>query len=356
MAAKAMEQGEIAKLDYNDLRFAHIKAPAGDPQILTSDPWSFIHRSLSEKLEHSKGENRKNHQRAVYFADIAEDFYRSAERTPLPAQATLYYYYMLNLAKAYLAISGVELEVKPEHHGLSLEQGAEQQIKVYAPMADVVNVFAEFAKALGKPAAGGSLKLVEILEHIPELHALYASLGHANKRKLLPVEIDILVNGARNKLFTEIRYEKKHEAKVDYKKFHKGKRLSYFKEGFPKPGWIVYRSIKQKQFQKNSTNLAYHRILTEYAEFDIVSILTRGGYRYFCDLRPGGLHHLSYALAAMFYVGAAARYRPLEISSTLDGKLRPLLSELVTITPKQYLYQLASLITNKVCLIPFSNI
>lgn len=264
---------------------------------------------------------------------------------------------MLNLAKAYLAAKGVELEKKQEHHGLSLEMGATETVRVHGPKTSIINVFAEFARVLGAPIASAStITFVDTLHHIPELHSLYVSLGHASKRKLLPIEYRFLVNSSHDRLFVEVMYEKRNETKIDTSKFLKGTRATYFRDGYPKDGSVVYRSKTKRPLTKSNMAGCYSKFIEESRRFQFVSLLTRSGYRYYCDLNPGSLHHLSYAVLAMFYIGAAARYRPLEIQRVLDGNLRPLVSELLAIVPKQFLYQVASLATEKVCLIPFSNI
>jgi hypothetical protein len=186
---KSLERGEPAKLNYNELRYAHINSKAGEYQILTSDPWSFIQRALTENLAKKRGKNRENLERAVYFANLAEGFYTAANNSGLATKGTLAYYFMLNLAKAYLAAKGVELEKKPEHHGLSLEVGKAETVKIHAPTTTTVNVFAEFSAELGTPLSSATtVTFLEAVNHIPELHSLYVSLGHATKRKLLPIE------------------------------------------------------------------------------------------------------------------------------------------------------------------------
>ena len=164
------------------------------------------------------------------------------------------------------------------------------------------------------------------------------------------------MNGSRDRLFVEVMYEKQNETKVDTSKFLKGSRATYFRTGYPREGWVVYRSKTRRHATKTNMSDCYAKFIAESRKFNIVSLLTRNGYRYYCDLQPGPLHHLSYSLLAMFYVGAAARYRPLEIKAVLAGNLRPLVSELVTLAPKQFLYQVTSLLTEKVCLVPFSEI
>ena len=58
----------------------------------------------------------------------------------------------------------------------------------------------------------------------------------------------------------------------------------------------------------------------------------------------------------MFYLGHSARYRPSEIEEIMQGELRPLATEAVAILPKQFMYQLVSLITGKLCMIPYSEL
>lgn len=45
---KGLEPGEVAKLNYNELCYAHIATKAGEQQILTADPWAFVQRALNE--------------------------------------------------------------------------------------------------------------------------------------------------------------------------------------------------------------------------------------------------------------------------------------------------------------------
>ena len=138
--------------------------------------------------------------------------------------------------------------------------------------------------------------------------------------------------------------------------FLKGEREKYLRKGYPRDNKIVYRAARSKSYTKDNVHRIYKNILSEYKKLDVVPILTKQGYRYYIDLRPGDLPQLSYSLLAMFYLGSAARYRPLEVKSLLEGELRPLVSEFVSLSPKQFLYQMVSLTTSKECVIPFSAI
>jgi len=352
---RPIEQCEIALYKYNKLRFSFVDLNAGEQQILTSDPWSFLSSYLQAARVKSRGANREKIDRALYFASLAEDFYRAAESVPLPAKGTLLYYGMLDLVKCFLCLKDVQLETTHEHHGLVLPVGKQLTVEAKPKMKDAINIFAYFCEQLGKEIkAPIEIDFRQALSHVPEIHGIYSSLGHIPKRKLLPVNIEFQVNAARDHLFTELIFDKEQEAKVDTTRFLKEKREKYFKDGFARPQKVVYRAARRKAYTKDNINRIYRNILAEYRTFDIVPILTSQGYRYYVDLRPGEVPHLAYSLLAMFYLGSAARYRPLEIKSLLEGNLRPLVSEFVSLTPRQFLYQMVSITTNKECVIPFS--
>jgi hypothetical protein len=354
---RLIEQGEPALYKYNRLRFSFVELSAGEQHVLSRDPWAFLSSYLQTSLPKTRGKNRERIERALYFASLAEDFYRAAHSVPLPAQGTLYYYGMLDLVKCFLSMRGADLETTFEHHGLMLPLGKKHTIEARPKMKDAFNVFAHFCEALGKDLTGTvEIGFKDALSHVPEIHGIYVSLGYIPKRKLLPVQIEFQVNPAKDHLFTEIVYEKEQEAKVDTSKFLKGARAVYFKEGFPRERKVVYRSTQRKPFGRNNLDRKYKNILSEYCKFDLVPILTAQGYRYYVDLRPGDVPHLAYSLLCMFYLGSAARYRPLEVRSVLEGPLRPLVSEFVSLTPRQFLYQMVSLTTRKECVIPFSAI
>lgn len=350
-----IQPGEPAKNKYNPVKYSFVPIDAGEQHVLTSDPWSYLSATLQSKVPKKRGDNRANIERAFHYARLAEEFYKAADVTPLPAKGTLSYYGMLNLVKCYLSANGVELEKTYEHHGLQLPLGKQGTIQAKKPNdPSHVNIFAKFSEYLGKPIKlDGEFDLKTALSHVPEIQGIY-STATGDKRKLLPVSIEFLVNDKKNRIFTEVSFKKEQEYKVDCTRFLKGARACYFVDGFPQQGMVVYRSKSKKTFAKNNLSKKYKNILSEYQEFDVVSILTRQGYRYYVDLKPGDFPALCYSLAAMFYLGSAARYRPVEMASVMQGDLRPMITELVSITPRQFLYHMVSHITGKQCVIPFS--
>ena len=352
-----IQKGKLAKCQYSQVRYSHVNSLPGESAVLTADPWSFLHGTLLKNIEKSVGANRKRYKRANYYAKLSEDFYRASKNTDMPTKATLLYYGMMNLVKCYLSTKGVELETTIEHHGLSLSQDKKYNVAVAGKYKNAVNIYEEFCKLLGTPVKGKhDLNLRHVFTHIPELHGICFNLGFIKKPKFIPVEINFFVNESNTYLFTEIAYNKSNEQASDTDKFLSGKRKDYFKEVYTCDGWINFRSQKRKKLTKDNWNTIYKNVLKEYREFDLASLLTRNGYRYYCNLRSGTYHHLANAYVMMFYLGTAARYRPTEIEDVMLGELRPLATEAAALCPNQFLYQLVSLITDKLCVIPYADI
>jgi len=350
------EKNEVALYKYNKLRFSFLNISAESQQILTNDPWSFLNSYLQNISKNKRSNNRKKIERALYFASLAEDFYKTAENAELPAKGTLLYYGMLDLVKCYLSLNDVLIESVIEHHGLSLPIGKKTTIEIKTKMKDATNIFASFSEKLGNHIKSPlNIDLKHALSNIPEIHGIFSSLN-TTKRKLLPINVTFKVNNERTKIFTELSFNKEQESKTDITKFLQGKRGKYFNKSTSDENQIIFRSNKRKNFTSENMDRIFRNILDEYKSFDIVTILTRQGYRYYVDLRPGHFHHLAYSLIVMFYLGTAARYRPTEIKTLLNSDSKPLISEFISLTPKQFLYQMVSIITGKECIIPFSAV
>jgi len=352
--SRPYETGIPALYKYQGVKFYHFEVPPGASYVLSADPFSFLQSWLVQRIPKRRSTNRECLIRALYYARLALDFYRTAGGSVFPVKGTLTYYGMLNLVKCFLSVHGVELEKQLEHHGMSLPLGQKQTINVANP-ANGISIFAEFAKLLDRPiTVSTSVNVNQVISHIPELHEMAYSLEILpwSRRKYLPVEINFFVNDGKNRLFTELCYAKKNEARVETSIFYTGRRRDYFNKRGEEKGMVVFRSKRRKTFNQENLPSIYRNIQCEYEKFNLCSLLTRSGYRYYCDLRPGRFHHLSDSLAFLFYLGSVARYRPTEVEELTTGKLSPIVNEALAVIPQQFLYQLVSLTTKSVCVVP----
>lgn len=347
-----------ALTDYRPLRYSHIKIEPGADYVLTADPWSYLHSYLLKDAQGRRGKNKANRERAIFYLRLAQNFYRASEAADLPAKATLLYYGMLNLVKVWLSVRGIELEKIIEHHGLTLPLGRGMNIEVSSAAPGSIFIFAEFAKALGKPVrAKSTVTLQTVISQVPELHSTRKSFSPTEKQKFLRVEIQFLTDPDHKKLLTSVSYNKRTEGLVKFAKIYYGQRKKYFKSPETENDRVIlFSGIERKPKNWKNLKRAYNAILKEYEDFDLCSLLTRKGYLYFINLEPLEYHHLCYTLIVMYYLGTAARYRPTAVNQILNGDLRQSVTEACAICPRQFLYQLASRITNSLCVIPYAQI
>lgn len=350
---RQFELGIKATYKYQSVKYFPFDNNPGTSYVLTSDPYAYFKAWLDQMISSSAGDRKKRFIKAKYFSEQSESFQVAADKTRLPTKATLTYYALLNLTKAYLSINGIDLEKREESHGLSLGDD-DDHISVSGLMRNCTNIFYEFSKTLGKPIAGKHIiKITDVVSDIPEIHEIAFTLGIVKKRKYLPIQIDFLTNESKTKLFTEVRFKKENDTRLPIDKFHKNERKKYFKLREKEiNGDSIYRSQKRKSYTQNNFPRIYSNICNEYRRLNIEIILTRDGYNYYVNLVPNQYHQLANILIATFYMGTLARYRPTKTEDVLSGEMYPLISEIIDICPKQFLYKIVSLSTKNVCAVP----
>lgn len=283
----------------------------------------------------------------------------------MPTKGTLTYYSMLNITKAFLLVRGYDLETATEYHGLSLNPNDNVKLTIAGNSnGNGINIFHSFAKELRYTVQPGSkLSLTEMVSNLPEIHELTYNLGLLNKkkRKFLPIQIEFISNSKRwSKLSYRLYYSKSHKSNYQTDKLNSSKIKEIIsKEDLDAEDLEVYRSNQIRSLTHNSDRSwcsNYSELCKEIEELKVHLMLTRQGYKYYLDLQPDKYNPLIYSFALMFYIGSVARYRPTLNESILEGKYKAIISETMKSTPKQYLYHLTGLITNKICAIPMANL
>lgn len=360
---------EDAKRDYKSVLYFPFGTEPGDPFVLTSDPWHFLKAWLRKSISEIRKSNdhRAKLQKALYFAQLAENFQKAANLTELPTKGTLAYYSVLNLVKTFLLVKDYDLETSIEYHGLSLPSDKSKELKISpSPSGVGINIFHEFAKQMGSPVqSGGTIHLDEMISEIVEVHEMCFNLGKLNtgKRKFLPVEIKILTNsGSFNKLLYEIGFEKKNSMLMRTDKFNRGElasKLILDQVDSTRPNWVIYKSKMKLRYTHKSDRSwksNYQIICDEIENLKVVTILTRRGYRYYLNLQPCRYKSSVYFFALMYYIGSVARYRPTLNEEILEGDYSAILNEIMTTSTKQFLYFMVSKITQKVCAVPMAKL
>lgn len=353
-----MENFIPAWIGNRPLLYSHIKISPGEDSVPTADPWSYLYSQLLQGTREQQGKNEKNLKRAIFYLGLAQNYYRASDAADLPAKATLLYYGMLNLVKVWLSTRGVELETLREHHGLTLPLGSTLVVGIHVPPKNSISIFAEFSEALGKPfEVQEPVSLHDAILQVPELYSTRRSSSQEAKQNFLHVDIQFLTDPDHGKLVTTLNYNKRDEDSVESGKIYQGARKEYFEEPIADGERVrlLSKRVRRPASLKNSS-VQYRKILKEYDEFDLCTLLTRKGYRYYINLEPGPYHHLAYTFLILYYLGTAARYRPMAMDQILDGDLRQSVTEACAICPRQFLYQLTCHITKSVCVVPDAEI
>lgn len=361
------KQGEPARKDYHSVKYFPFGNEPASTYVLTSNPFTYLSAWLDKEIGGIKKDTDRKRKlnKAKYFCDLAESFNGSALNSRMPIKGTLLYYAHLNLVKCYLLVNNLDLERAFEHHGISFPHNYSNSIKIGTKPEEGISIFREFVIKSGNNfdnVAGQDVSIDELLFELPEIHELGHSLKiFAEKRKLLPVTIEILTNkDTRTKLFYEISFEKKNENIMSTTKLDAGSLKAKLKRVESEDASIIkYRSVSKFNYDTkdhDSWCRAYNKICSSITSLGVTSLLTHGGYRYYINLKPAKLNRLNAVLAFMFYVGSVARYRPSLNQSILKGDHQALFNEAIDTCPNQFYYHLVSHITKNVCAVPMAKI
>ena len=118
--ARKLSPGKPAQFRHSRVHYFPFGAPPASALVLTSDPWSYLRAFLKVRLSRSRGDNKVRFERAMYYATLAEEFYKSAESAQLPAKATLAYYGVLNIAKCFICVSGKKYYVDCDSQSINV--------------------------------------------------------------------------------------------------------------------------------------------------------------------------------------------------------------------------------------------
>lgn len=319
-------------------------------EIFTSTPW--------ENIKSAVLDNSKNPKEIFAFLRQAEDFYNSQLRADiLAARPLLLYYYMLNLAKAFILFKGISLGTTPSsniYHGLTEDRGSQDpilKIKTSNPSSGSYNIFDLFYEAYtgtSIPAYNelpiASLKNQSLVGH-RSMHEM-----QLNKEKFVQCTFDFVYSRSSKSvtLRAKVKKTKLQRLNISRKKFLDLSNLNSFKE---------HQSSNDDKywFIHNGLNLFNQRpvdclnALVDYIKpYLWVAICSSRPYRtYFVYL--GGDPVVNKVLpqplsmyALMFYYGTITRYRPLFFEKLMNGRDGPFISTFIDSQQNQFLYIFAS--------------
>jgi hypothetical protein len=310
--------------------------------VLTNDPFNYVDLWL----------RRQRHDDAIFYWRQARAFYHAARGLPIEASPLVLYYCFMNAAKALLAAKRVPFA---EQHGV-------RSHKMRKPGKKIV-LSNEGVKILNKgvvPALGHYLtesqtsthSLEDVLYNIVCIHRTYCLSYPRRKEIFLPIREAAFVRNTDN---GEVRLRARAASDVDWIRFRKvlpprfqpltGKTNDVVSSSYV--SWATTSSPSPEE-------LAALRGLHEGLRADLHYIngaqtlwYIKVNSNYGIDRRP-----MTLMLAAMHRLSEICRYRPSDLLSLLNGRKNWLLAEFISMTPPQFMDEIACEITGHQIMIP----
>ncbi|MGE8567770.1 MULTISPECIES: YaaC family protein [Achromobacter] len=327
-------------------------------RIFSTNPWGIIGQSIEDKLT---GVSR---DQAIAFVAQAENFYRTSQTsTLLSAKPLLIYYFMLNLAKAFVLHTRLKATYEKAQHGIEENihpNGIEfvnSFLKVYRSKPSSVNVFDDFQGALFGKKAPSSGKVFDLQHLLPQLlqgHRVWCEATDADERFVEITRIQYMhdENSKSIWLTLEIYADDLSRFGITRKRMLQEAGLSNtFKEvrGTLVDGrnLLTFEQITPLRYTGRASDKIHELVgaLKRHIWSTVIKIHPyRKNYLYLCpaDQQQSLMEQILSVYACFYYLGSVTRYRPHLFESIIEGKFGGHINEIITNLPQQFLYLLAS--------------
>ncbi|MBI1847238.1 MAG: hypothetical protein HY294_05300 [Candidatus Rokubacteria bacterium] len=313
---------------------------------MTADPWAFLSHLAVTRLD------KRNEDIANAYISQGNDFFEAAQNPRFHSRPLLYYYAFLNVVKAALLIRRVPLPPLARH-GINDPRAnsrqrlrfAGQTVNIQNVAADHSEIFPEFVRMLGHPAAlSRSLRVIDLLRFVPSIHRTFTQVV-ASPPIFVPVarfeiryrrgwmwarlrmtrtdrDVHDALPGARVRraftyVFSQVESERNHEL------------------------WFETTTFRA---QTRGTDNTIAQLAALIRGCGIAAVLTAEGYRFYLVDAPRRLFvpYLAAMYAIIFYLGSITRYKPDVFDKIISGKQSWIIEEFLAALPTQFLFGLAS--------------
>lgn len=327
-------------------------------RIFSTNPWGIIRQSIEDKLT---GVSR---DQAIAFVAQAENFYQTSQTsTLLSAKPLLIYYFMLNLAKAFVLHKGLKTTYEKAQHGIeeNIHPGGREFVnsflKVYRSKPSGVNVFDDFQDALfdkKAPSAGQVYDLKNLLPQLLQGHRVWCEAADANERFVEITRIQYMHDEASKKIWLTLGIYADDLSRfgITRKRMLQQSGLSgIFKEvqGTNVDGrtLLIFEQITPLRYTGRASDKIHKLVDTLKAHIWSTVIKLhpyRKNYLYLCPVAEQAalMEQVLSVYACFYYLGSVTRYKPHLFESIIKGKFGGHIQEIITNLPQQFLYLLAS--------------
>jgi hypothetical protein len=311
--------------------------------VLVADPWAYVDLWL----------RREEKTRARFYWEQSQEFARAAGNLGPTASPLLIYYSMLNAVKALLTVRGA---VFNERHGI----GGRRNDAGRGLTAEIIElsdggVFGAFAQLLGERVnKDETYNLKQLLYNLVWIHRSFSLTFRSATELFVPMR--------------EWGFERRLGSRECWFWFSVSARDKHYlaKNHLPTgyevdtgdPNGLRFR--RHKRFKWNDTDVkqSLDRLTKYHSELRSIATYIHSPQRLWYVRRTVASQDvidrstMSLAFLAMHRLSELARYQPHLLASHLEASYNWLLSEFITIAPRQFIDEIAAEITGLDFMIP----
>jgi hypothetical protein len=311
--------------------------------VLSNDPFDYVDLWL-----------RRQHNRdALFYWRQARAFYHAAHDLPIESSPLVLYYCYMNAAKALLSVKGVQFV---EQHGLAAHRMRGPNSKVVLSNEGIKfrnkGIAPALSAYLGETTTTTVHSLEDVLYNIVCVHRTYC-LSYPRRREIFSPLRD--VEFVRETDRGEIRLKALAASDIDWQIFRQALPSSFRPlpdgtAGVLSSAYVVWPTSTKPSGAEMDALRTLHEGLRLHLHY-IHGVQTLW-YLKTDGTRRIARQPMTLTLAAMHRLSEICRYRPSELLSLLNGQKDWLLSVFVSMTPVQYLDEIACEMTGHQIMIP----
>ncbi len=296
-------------------------------KLIISDIWSFWDYIIKK--------NSKNKTFLNSLLEQAENFYISAENSPIKSKPLLYYYSFLNLSKIILSLENGYGANDIFMHGIKEINNGKfslSEIKIQEKKRNIKNISYELMEIFGDslPSTSFQIKVKDILVHCVGIHRAYSEIYNSQKEVFLRLEKPVLYKDGRNMIF-----QSKINSCTD-QDYTDLVRLNY---PITKENDDYFLEVSIQTARNDKTRQDYFNLSKKIRDYGIWYFVGNNGYTLYISKHNNHRFHIeSIIYNTMFYLGSITRYHPHLFDKIFNDKEQWLMSEFLETQPKQYLY------------------
>jgi hypothetical protein len=319
------------------------------PRLFVNDPWELIAEGIQRALP-----DTRTRDIAQAFRRQAEDYFRAATiGRDVGVRPVLLYYAFLNLSKAYAIAKGNTKLAGKSQHGISAD---------YKPKAipgsrikfRKQGVFQELLQLLdGNPKILDSdLRLGHLLPQILPGHRLWRYATERPERFLTVEKFEVINSVPTKEVWLNIYLNKRDLDRIGISEVNALSDGDFAREfevvsEFPSHDLVCFQQRTPDVYRADPGEaLALIIRRTRNRIWETVKIVSpyRKHYIYCCPSteRRARLPQMLSIYLLMFFFGSVTRYAPLYFEDLLESKYGPLFETLISESPMQFLYLMAS--------------